>query len=301
MQHISDIPTRPSGPSIARHSARFTAPLSPTSTLPVSSTPRVQPLDIGVAWHSGLVRCNQPNEDSLAAFQGICTYQGQLLPYGLFVVADGMGGHDCGLEASRIAVQSMTHTVLQNILMGKELSSEFFLDMLIGGVEWANQAIRQQALADGIEMGTTLTAALVIQHKAYIVSVGDSRTYLFRDSAGLIQITHDHSLVASLVAFGQITPDEVYTHPERNKVYRSLGQEDEVKVDTFMVDLQLHDMLLLCSDGLWEMVRDPLMERILQYVSSNGGNSTALCNYLLQAALHAGGEDNIGVILVHVS
>src|SRR5689334_15453990 len=105
----------------------LTSPLTPTPALPVSGTPCVQPLDIGVGWHSGLVRCNQPNEDSLAAFQGICTYQGQLLPYGLFVVADGMGGHDCGLEASRIALQSMTHTVLQNILMGKGLSSEFFL------------------------------------------------------------------------------------------------------------------------------------------------------------------------------
>jgi len=145
-------------------------------------------------------------------------------------------------------------------------------------------------------MGTTLTAALVIDMKAHIVNVGDSRTYLFRDSAGLIQITHDHSLVASLVAFGQITPDEVYTHPERSKVYRCLGHDLDLKVDTFSVELSPRDTLLLCSDGLWEMVRDPSIERIIR----NGDSPHITADRLIQAALRGGGVDNVSAILVQV-
>ncbi|GCE23289.1 PP2C family protein-serine/threonine phosphatase [Dictyobacter kobayashii] len=157
-------------------------------------------------------------------------------------------------------------------------------------------AIYQRAQADGTEMGTTLTAALVINMRAYIVNVGDSRTYLFRDSAGLIQITRDHSLVASLVAFGQITPDEIYTHPDRSKIYRSLGQGDELHVDSFAIDLQPHDRLLLCSDGLWEMVRDPAIERVVRA----NDNPSVLCDRLVQMALRGGGCDNISVVVAEV-
>ncbi len=283
---LPDIPTRP---DLSR-SPRRTVPL--VDKRPLS----VQPLEIGVGWNAGLKRMDEPNEDSLAVLQGTYTYGGQLLPFGLFIVADGMGGYEGGQEASRLAVQSMMHTVLQNIAMGTELSDNFFLDMLIGGVDWANQAIYQRCQAEDSEMGTTLTAALVINMKAHIVNVGDSRTYLFRDSAGLIQITHDHSLVASLVAFGQITPDEVYTHPERSKVYRCLGHSLDLKVDSFSIDLLPHDSLLLCSDGMWEMVRDPAIERIIR----NGDTSHIVADRLVQSSLRGGGVDNVSVIVVQV-
>ena len=207
-----------------------------------------------------------------------------------------MGGYEGGLEASRLAVQSMTHTILQNIAMGNELTDHFFVDMLIAGVQWANQAIFHRRQAEGSEMGTTLTAALVIDMKAHIVNVGDSRTYLFRDSAGLIQITHDHSLFASLFAFGQITPDEIYTHPDRSKVYRSLGHNLDLKVDSFTIDLYPRDSLLLCSDGMWEMVRDPVIERMIRA----GDNPHVAAERLVQAALRGGGADNISVILARV-
>lgn len=295
-----EVPTRPAsftplaGPAGPADRSHRTAPLSPVNSL--MSPSAVQPLRVGVVWHPGLARSTQPNEDSLGMFQGTCIYQDELLPFALFIVADGMGGHACGLEASRLAVQHMSHTVLQSIMTGSEVSNDFFLDRLIDGVECANRVICQKAQSEGIEMGTTLTAALIIQKKAYIVNVGDSRTYLFRDSAGLIQITHDHSLVASLVAYGDITPDEVYTHPERNKVYRSLGHEENVKVDSFCIDVLNHDSLLLCSDGLWEMVRDPAMEHVMR----SSQNPTLLCERLLQSALNGGGEDNISAVLVQV-
>ncbi len=279
---LPDLPTRP-----AHNGGRRTISL-------VENHVRMQPMQVGVGWNAGYVRGNEPNEDSVAALQGTYSYQGMLLPFSLFVVADGMGGHDCGLEASRLAMQSMTHTVLQNMVMGDEMSDEFFIDMLIGGVDWANRTIVQRCQIEGIDMGTTLTAALVVDSKAFIVNVGDSRTYHYSDQTGLTQVTRDHSLVASLVNMGQISPDEVYTHPERNKVYRSVGQQEDLQVDFFMIkELQTDDVLLLCSDGLWEMVHDPAIERAIR--SSDSPESVSA--RLVQAALRGGGVDNISVIV----
>ena len=268
----------------------------PAAAVLAMSSPSVQPLEVGVGWNTGIKRMRNPNEDSIIAIQSTCTYHEQLIPFGLFVVADGMGGHDCGQEASRLAMHTMMHTVLQNIMTGGELSDEYLTDMLVGGVQWANQAIYQRGLEWGKDMGTTLTAALVVGTKAYVTNVGDSRTYLFRQGVGLTQVTRDHSLVATLVAFGEITPEEIYTHPERNKVYRSLGSKEEVEVDWFVLELRHHDTLLLCSDGLWEMVRDHEIARMLYCNHDPHRASEAL----VQAALYGGGADNVSVIVARV-
>ena len=145
-------------------------------------------------------------------------------------------------------------------------------------------------------MGTTLTAALVIGSKSYVVNVGDSRTYMYRRGKGLSQITRDHSLVARLVASGLITSDDIYTHPERNLVERGLGDRRSVEVDCFTVDLLARDWLLLCSDGLWEMVRDPEIERIMK----KEGDPSQMSDLLVQAALKGGGVDNVSVIVARV-
>ena len=276
------------------------APVRPSVSSPTSMTGHFarHPLLVGIGWHSGLRRSHHPNEDSLFVLQSTCTYHGQLTPFSLYVVADGMGGHDYGLEASKLAMQSMMYTVLQGLVTGNELSEEFLTDMLVGGVQWANLAVYQRAQEWEKDMGTTLTAALVIGTRAYIVNVGDSRTYLYRNKATrrLKQITHDHSLVARLVALGEIEPDEIYTHPERNKIYRCLGTSDDVEVDWFTVDLYAHDQLILCSDGLWEMVRDYEIERILNYDLDPNRS----CDMLVQAALRSGGHDNVSVVIVKV-
>ena len=148
----------------------------------------------------------------------------------------------------------------------------------------------------GANMGTTLTAALVIGSKAYVVNVGDSRTYMYRRGKGLSQITRDHSLVARLVASGLIASDDIYTHPERNLVERGLGDRRSVEVDCFTVDLHARDWLLLCSDGLWEMVRDPEIERIMK----KEGDPSQMSDLLVQAALKGGGVDNVSVIVARV-
>ena len=174
---------------------------------------------------------------------------------------------------------------------------EFLLNLLQDGVQRANNAIYQRNRTMPDMMGTTITTALVVNTTAYIINVGDSRTYLYRAEDGLVQITRDHSTVARLVEEGEIEPDEIYTHPQRNQIYRCLGEDPIVETDTFVVPLEPDDILLLCSDGLWEMVRDPIMEKI---IASSSHLPAQISNILVQAAINGGGADNISVVVVGV-
>jgi PPM family protein phosphatase len=171
-----------------------------------------------------------------------------------------------------------------------------FGDKLQAAVEHSSQAIVDYGAEhrEARGMGATVTAALVMDGQAFIANVGDSRTYLLRDGK-LQRVTRDHSLVARLVEAGQIEPDEVYDHPSRNLIYRSLGAgHAEVDVDIFDERLQAGDALLLCSDGLWEMVRDPQLQKII--AESDDVENT--CETLIKVANENGGEDNITAVLV---
>jgi protein phosphatase len=142
-------------------------------------------------------------------------------------------------------------------------------------------------------MGTTLTAALIVDGRAVVANVGDSRTYLWRDEA-LEQITRDHSLVATLVAAGRLEPEAVYTHDQKGMIYRSVGEAADLRVDMFALSLRPGDRLVLCSDGLWEMVRDEGLAAALRAEA----DSQAACDRLVDEANRAGGEDNISVLVV---
>ncbi len=255
-------------------------------------------LEFGTCWDRGITRKDAPNEDSLVALQGNCMHNEQLQPFGLFVVADGMGGHANGQEASRIAIEAISDVVLPAVLHTAE-REERYGDLLVEGANEANLALYQynQQQGPAAFMGTTLTAALVIGSTAYIVNVGDSRTYLYRRAEGLNQITRDHSVVARLVEQKVISPHDIYTHPKRNEIYRCLGELASVQADAFTVPMQEDDMLLLCSDGLWEMVRDPDIERIMEHPLSEPAQ---MCKALVEAALEGGGKDNISAIVVRV-
>jgi len=190
-------------------------------------------------------------------------------------------------------------TVQKTRKLPETLVSKSIEDQLTAAIQQANKAIlrygEQKTAARGL--GCTVTAALIQNDQAYIANVGDSRTYLLRNG-DLKPITKDHSLVARLVEAKQIEPDDVYSHPQRNLIYRSLGAGHKtVEVDVFHETLHPGDILLLCSDGLWEMVRREDLLRTL----SDKGSLQKICDTLIDLANANGGEDNITAIVVHVS
>jgi serine/threonine protein phosphatase PrpC len=270
-------------------------------TMPYS-VQQLQGRNLGLAvitdTNPGIKRKHKPNEDSLFAMQGARTHNSEPQQFGLFVVADGMGGHANGQDASRLAIQTIIDFMLPRISTGNGLNDEGYKNLLMEGVQQANLAVHQRNLQDHADMGTTMTAALVVGSTAYIANVGDSRTYLYREPYGLRQITHDHSVVASLVDAGIIKPDDIYTHPKRNQIYRSLGEKPGVEIDSFIQPLQANDKLLLCSDGLWDMVRDPDIQRV---ISGSMPSPNQIGKNLIQAALDGGGEDNVSVIVVSIT
>ncbi|HEX6551839.1 MAG TPA: protein phosphatase 2C domain-containing protein [Ktedonobacteraceae bacterium] len=258
---------------------------------------RVLSLAVGAFSHPGILRQYKPNEDSLFAAQGMRFHRSQPQPFGLFIAADGMGGHVHGQEASRLGIQTMVDWILPTICGRRELHEADFRQLLIDGVQAANQAIHRRNKEQFTEMGTTITAALVVDRTAIVANVGDSRTYLYRASQGLRKITKDHSLVAYLVENGIIQAEDIYIHPQRNQIYRSLGIKPVIQVDVFTEQLQPKDTLLLCSDGLWEMVRDPSIQQILR----QGTHPSRMGQALIDAALEGGGADNISAIVVQVT
>ncbi|WP_220210541.1 PP2C family protein-serine/threonine phosphatase [Reticulibacter mediterranei] len=254
-------------------------------------------LQVGSRLDRGIVRKDEPNEDSLFIAQSILhTLSAPARRFALFVVADGMGGQEQGQEASQLALESLAEYVYTS-LCSKDPTPDAFVSLLQKGFQSANQAIYLHNQKSGSNMGTTMTAILISDSTAYIAHTGDSRAYLYRQPTGLIQLTHDHSLVAALVEVGAIQPEEVYTHPGRNQIYRYVGRTATVEVDIESVPLAAGDRLLLCSDGLWEMVRDPQIADILARPVRDPSETA---DRLVQAALTGGGEDNVGVIVVQV-
>lgn len=255
-------------------------------------------LAVGTRSDPGLKRKHKPNEDSLLAMQWARTHNSQQQQLGLFVVADGMGGHANGQDASRTAIQTIVDYLLPKVVSSEVSDEEVCKQLLSDGVQHANMAVHNRNLEAHADMGTTMTAALVVGSTAYVANVGDSRTYRYTKNEGLAKVTMDHSVVASLVEAGIIQPDDIYTHPKRNQIYRSLGEKPVVEVDTFKVDVQSGDKLLLCSDGLWDMVRDPVIQEVISK-PTNDPNKTG--QDLIKAALQGGGEDNVTVIVVQFS
>jgi serine/threonine protein phosphatase PrpC len=283
-----------------------TVPMTPPGREPLSiAKPLARPdavarqaatqLMVSTGLDVGLKRRGKPNEDSLLALQNTRVLRGGSCPVGLFVVADGMGGHENGQEASHLVIQSLSKSVVPSIIYGP--TDDNYSELLAEGVHHANLEVYQRNRQVKADMGTTIVAALVVDTTAYVVSAGDSRVYLYRTTSGLTQVTRDHSTVARLVESGLLKPEDVYTHPRRNEIYRSLGHHPSEDLDKFILALQPDDVLLLCSDGLWEMVRDAQIQEIIASTAHQPAQTSAA---LVQAALDGGGKDNISVIVVYV-
>jgi serine/threonine protein phosphatase PrpC len=251
-------------------------------------------LVFGSATHAGYQ--NEVNEDSLDA-RLYADHRGAILGY--FVVADGVGGQQAGEVASQYAIaaawRSLYEGLWQTAFRGEEIDETLARDAVSTAVAAANAAVYAERATRHTDMTTTITLALVIGRRVYIGNLGDSRTYLW-DAQGLHRITKDHSLVQRLIDTGQIQPDEVYSHPRRNIIYQSVGDRPETEPDLFTAEIGPDARLVLCSDGLWEMVRDEGIEDVLM----SEPDAQRAADRLTKNALLAGGADNIAVIIVQV-
>lgn len=205
----------------------------------------------------------------------------------LFIVADGMGGHKAGDYASKATVEIMIREI--------EQSTETNPHSILGkAIESANEVIRKtaQEKPDFEGMGTTVVAATYKENTLYVANVGDSRLYIV--NSAIRQITVDHSLVEEMVRMGGIDRENARNHPDKNIITRAVGANDTVEPDFFTVMLEAGDMILLCSDGLTNMLED---DEILMKIARAGSVVEKTLN-LVEAANDKGGRDNISVILV---
>ncbi len=251
---------------------------------------------IGKCTDVGLVR--EFNEDSLLALTLERVRASVHETISLLAVADGIGGHAAGDLASSLAVDTLaarmvTQLLTQHLTDHGETTTEHTREWLATAVQAANAAILAHRHSIGNNMGTTLVAAVVLGNVVHVANVGDSRAYLLNDK-GIRQITTDHSLVGRLISLGHIDQREARIHPQRNVIYRTLGDTPDVEVDHFTEYISAGDRLLLCSDGLNAKLEDhEIWEMVMRSVSPQDA-----CERLVQAANERGGEDNISVIIL---
>lgn len=205
----------------------------------------------------------------------------------LFVVADGMGGHQAGDYASKYTVE-----VLKREL--KKSKEEDIEKALIAAIKTGNKEIIKKASEDSKlkGMGTTVVAATVVRQMMYFANVGDSRLYLINQ--GIIQLTKDHSLVEEMVRLGGIKPEEAKNHPDKNIITRAIGAKESVEVDFYEHRLKRGDIILMCTDGLSNMIEDEELFHIVQ----GGRDIVEAAQSLIETAKENGGTDNIGIVLI---
>ena len=282
--------------AVGSDSVRIRVPDGVTRPLPPEPIPalsRNEHLSFGQMTDIGMVRSN--NQDAVLTFFSSGRSADERPDFSLFVVADGMGGHHDGEKASALATRTLAREVNNNIyvpmILGGEQSDIPVSEILSRAVQKANSEVIRQVP----EGGTTVTAVLVIGDLAYIVHVGDSRVYLMTQD-GIEQVTRDHSLVQRLIELDQLTPEEAAEHPQKNVLYRALGQNDSLEVDTLTRRLPPNSRLVLCSDGLWNQVEDGAIRDVVR----QRDNPQEACETLVEMANAHGGVDNVTVILVQV-
>lgn len=235
------------------------------------------------------------NNQDFSHAELLTTDQGQI---GLFVVADGMGGHNKGEVASRLATESFVGAFRQYLEEERQSQEKLgFRRMIRRAFDQANKKVYSLSKQDEIYrgMGTTMVVALSNQKKLIVANVGDSRLYFLRGEE-IRQITVDNSYVQELVEEGVLMPEQAKTHPDRSRITRAVGTEQELKIDFYEIGLQAGDKVLLCSDGLSDMLDEKEIEKLL----ASYEEPKDCCEKLVEEANRKGGRDNITVICLTI-
>lgn len=274
-----------------------TIPLSDHLTDMAAKGPHIEPQQINYGCAQSVGKQREHNEDCIFALSIAVGGETGSQPVGLFIVADGMGGHQYGEVASAAAVRTMAGYILKKLhpylVNPSESLDEPIQELMRNAITESQRAVTLAASGSG----TTLTAALVLGQQITIGHVGDSRAYAVHIYGGGQILTRDHSLVKRLEELGQISSEEAATHPQRNVLYRALGQGETLEPDIFTAPFPQSGYLLLCSDGLWSVIPDPnLYDIVLKSTSLQDASQK-----LVAAANDAGGPDNISVILAQLS
>jgi serine/threonine protein phosphatase PrpC len=293
MQRLFNRPKPPKNDELTRPLKRTTPMV--TTPAPVVRTSEPPQLLAGCAQSIGLQRNH--NEDGLFMLTSTLVSNKNVLPFGLYIVADGMGGHKHGEVASGTAVRVMASYIIRRLftpLVTSDTGAQvgFIQEIMRQGVLDAHRVI----LKDAPGGGTTLTAVLILGDQLTIAHVGDSRAYTVSAKGELQALTNDHSLVRRLEELGQITAEEAAVHPQRNVLYRALGQGEPFDPDVSTSGIPENGSLLLCSDGLWGVVPEETIQRLV--LSSSTPEQA--CQEMIDAANAAGGPDNITAILVRM-
>ena len=256
---------------------------------------RIDPQQLIYGCGQSIGKQRDHNEDSVFALSIAIGGEKSSYPLGLYVVADGMGGHQYGEVASSVAARTLAGYLLKRfvpyLVNPSSGMDESLQDLMRSAINDAQQAVTQAAPGSG----TTLTAALVLGQQMTIGHVGDSRAYAIHQGGGE-PLTRDHSLVKRLEELGQISSKEAAVHPQRNVLYRALGQGEVLEPDIFTAPFPQSGYLLLCSDGLWNVLADSTIFKIV----TSARDLQSACQSLVDAANEAGGPDNISVIVVQL-
>jgi serine/threonine protein phosphatase PrpC len=272
-----------------------TLPESQIEGLP-ANVQRIDPQQLIYGCGQSIGKQRDHNEDCIFALSIAIGGEKSSYPLGLYVVADGMGGHQYGEVASSAAARTLAGYLLKRLLPYLVNPSsgmdESLQDMMRSAINDAQRAVTQAAPGSG----TTLTAALVLGQQMTIGHVGDSRAYAIHPSGAGEALTRDHSLVRRLEELGQISPEEAAVHPQRNVLYRALGQGEVLEPDIFTAPFPQSGYLLLCCDGLWNVLADSTIFKLV----TTAKDLQSACQSLVDAANEAGGPDNISVIVVQL-
>lgn len=295
-------PASPTLPTKKVHGTQdITKPLTPFPSAISQDQPEgklgIEPPQILASCAQSVGRQRDHNEDSIYMLTTMFASNGTKLPFGLYIVADGMGGHQHGEVASEIACLTMAEFILGNLYshilsVDPRPPEDPLREILQNGVREAHNAILEFAPGGG----TTLTSVVIMDNQMAIAHVGDSRVYSVNLSGILKPLTRDHSLVKRLEELGQLTPEEAAVHPQRNVLYRALGQGEPFEPEIITAPTPESGYLLICSDGLWGVVTEKEMGAIIK----NNQTLHQACQEMIDAANEAGGPDNISAILVRL-